>query len=169
MGATFSIVGSAPCILIVDDSSDDVLLLKRAFKKAGVANPIQTVSSGREAIAYLQGTGEFANRSKHPMPSVILLDLHMPDGDGFEVLQWIRNKFPSGGLLIVVLTRVEELRKINRAYALGANSFLTKPGSPEELQELIRIFSGYWLLTNRMPDYSQADAAHKPFGSYAHE
>ncbi len=76
----------------------------------------------------------------------------MPDGDGFEVLEWIRNKFPNGGLLIVVLTKVEELRKINRAYALGANSFLTKPGSPEEMQELIRIFSGYWLLTNRPPE-----------------
>lgn len=140
----------------MDDSSDDLLLLKRAFKKAGVANPLHCVKSGREAIAYLQGLSPFDDRAKHPLPSVILLDLQMPDGDGFDVLQWIRNKFPSGGLLVVVLTRVEELRKINRAYALGANSFLTKPGSQEELQELIRIFSGYWLLTNRMPDNSQS-------------
>jgi CheY-like chemotaxis protein len=144
-------VGTAPAILIVDDSSDDVLLLKRAFKKAGVANPIHCVKSGHEAIAYLKAAASFEDHAKHPMPSVILLDLQMPDGDGFDVLQWIRNKFPNGGLLIVVLTRVEELRKINRAYSLGANSFLTKPGNPEELQELIRIFSGYWLLTNRMP------------------
>ena len=144
-------MGSAPAILIVDDSSDDVLLLKRAFKKTGVANPIHCVKSGREAIAYLKGVAPFEDRGKNPIPSVILLDLQMPDGDGFEVLQWVRNKFPNGGLLIVVLTRVEELRKINRAYSLGANSFLTKPGNPEELQELIRIFSGYWLLTNRMP------------------
>jgi CheY-like chemotaxis protein len=149
-------VSSAASILIVDDSSDDVLLLKRAFKKAGVANPIQSLKSGREAIAYLRGLAPFDDRNKHPLPSVILLDLQMPDGDGFEVLQWIRNKFPSGGLLVVVLTRIEELRKINRAYALGANSFLTKPGSAAELEELIRIFSGYWLLTNRMPDNSQA-------------
>jgi CheY-like chemotaxis protein len=148
-------VGNVPSILIVDDSSDDVLLLKRAFKKTGVANPIHCVNSGHEAIAYLQGIAPFEDRNKHPLPSVILLDLQMPDGDGFEVLQWIRNKFPSGGLLIVVLTRVEELRKINRAYALGANSFLTKPGNPEELQELIRIFTGYWLLSNRMPGEPQ--------------
>jgi CheY-like chemotaxis protein len=145
-------VGSAPAILIVDDSSDDVLLLKRAFKKAGVANPIHWVKSGREAICYLKGIAPFEDRLKNPLPSVILLDLQMPDGDGFDVLQWIRDKFPSGGLLVVVLTRVEELRKINRAYALGANSFLTKPGSSEELHELIRIFSGYWLLNNRMPE-----------------
>jgi CheY-like chemotaxis protein len=144
-------VGSVPSILIVDDSSDDVLLLKRAFKKTGVANPIYCVNSGREAIAYLKGVPPYDDRRANPLPGVILLDLQMPDGDGFEVLQWIRKKYPSGGLLVVVLTRIEELRKINRAYALGANSFLTKPGNPEELNELIRIFSGYWLLTNRPP------------------
>jgi CheY-like chemotaxis protein len=160
-------VGSAPAILIVDDSSDDVLLLKRAFKKAGVANPIHCVKSGRQAITYLKGMAPFEDRTKNPMPSVILLDLQMPDGDGFEVLQWIRNKFPNGGLLIVVLTRVEELRKINRAYSLGANSFLTKPGNPEELQELIRIFSGYWLLTNRMPALENSSSLSPPSGNYA--
>ena len=144
-------MGAAPSILIVDDSSDDVMLLRRAFSRAGVANPMQWVKSGRDAIAYLSGQPPFEDRNKNPLPSVILLDLHMPDIDGFEVLKWVRNKFPHGGLLVVVLTRVEEIRQINRAYSLGANSFLTKPGSVEELQELINIFSGYWLLQNRLP------------------
>jgi CheY-like chemotaxis protein len=144
-------MGTAPSILIVDDSSDDFILLKRAFSRAGVANPISWVKSGREAISYLKRVPPYDDPRQYPLPSVILLDLNMPDGDGFEVLQWIRNKFPCGGLLIVVLTRVEEIRKINRAYSLGANSFLTKPGNVEELQELINIFSGYWLLQNRMP------------------
>jgi CheY-like chemotaxis protein len=155
-------MGCAPSILIVDDSSDDLILLKRAFKKAGVGNPIDWVKSGREAIEYLKLATE--GRPAHRLPSVILLDLQMPDGDGFEVLQWIRNKFPNGGLLIVVLTRVEELRAVNRAYALGANSFLTKPGSVEELNELIRIFSGYWLLTNRPPGKQKVNA----FGTHTY-
>lgn len=145
---------SARSILIVDDSSDDVILLKRAFQKAGVVNPLSWVRSGREAILYLKGEPPFDNRAIYPFPSVILLDLNMPDGDGFDVLTWIRNKFPNGGLLVVVLTHVEEIRKINRAYSLGANSFLTKPGDPEELQELINIFSGYWLLNNHGPSVS---------------
>lgn len=127
------------------------MLLKRAFSKTGVANPLYWVKSGSEAIKYLNGDAPYVDRESYPLPSVILLDLNMPDGDGFEVLNWIRNKFPNGGLLIVVLTHVQEIRKINRAYSLGANSFLTKPGNPEELQELINIFSGYWLLTNRLP------------------
>jgi CheY-like chemotaxis protein len=144
-------VGSVPTILIVDDSPDDVTLLKRAFKKAGVINPMNWVKSGKEAISYLNGAPPFTDRTQNPLPNVILLDLNMPDGDGFEVLQWIRKKFPAGGLLVVVLTRVEEIRQINRAYSLGANSFLTKPGKVEELEELIEIFSGYWLLNNNIP------------------
>ena len=148
-------MGSAPAILIAEDSSDDFILLKRAFARAGVANPSLWVKSGREAISYLKGTPPYDNRQQHPLPSVILLDLNMPDGDGFDVLQWIRNKFPSGGMLVIVLTRVEEIRKINRAFSLGANSFLTKLGKVEELQELINIFSGYWLLQNRMPSPPQ--------------
>lgn len=148
-------MGTAPAILIVDDSSDDFVLLKRAFTKTGVENPIYWVRSGSEAIKYLNGNDAYHDRNLYPVPSVILLDLNMPDGDGFDVLTWIRNKYPSGGLLVVVLTRVEEIRKINRAYALGANSFLTKPGNPEDLQELINIFSGYWLLNNRLPQVAQ--------------
>jgi CheY-like chemotaxis protein len=152
-------VGQTPLILIVDDSSDDVALLRRAFQKAGIANPMQSVDSGRKAIAYLTGEGEYADREKYPIPSIILLDLQMSDGDGFDVLLWIRNKFPQGGLLIVVLTRVEEIRKINRAYALGANSFLTKPGSAEELQELINIFHGYWIMRNCFPESKEAGSS----------
>jgi CheY-like chemotaxis protein len=159
-------VGSAPSILIVDDSSDDVILLKRAFSRAGVVNPINWVKSGHEAIRYIKGEGIYADRMEYPLPSVILLDLNMPDGDGFDVLTWIRNKFPNGGLLIVVLTHVEEIRKINRAYSLGANSFLTKPGNSEELQELINIFSGYWLLNNRLPSHpSEAISSGNPLST----
>lgn len=127
----FIYMGEAPLILIVDDNSDDVMLLKRGFARNGVINPIFSVNSGRQAISYLKGEPPYTDRDQNPIPSVILLDLQMPDGDGFEVLQWIRNKFPQGGLLVVVLTRVEEIRKINRAYSLGANSFLTKPGNDQ--------------------------------------
>ena len=165
-------MGSAPCILIVDDSSDDFLLLKRAFSKAGVVNPLYWVRSGGEAIQYLNGNGAYSDRDAYPIPSVILLDLNMPDGDGFDVLTWIRNKYPNGGLLVVVLTRVEEIRKINRAYSLGANSFLTKPGNAEELQELVNIFSGYWLLNNRGPQLENGDGglnANFPTGAYDSE
>lgn len=138
-------------ILIADDSSDDLFLLKRAFATAGIINPVSEVRSGREAIAYIKGEGRFADREQYPTPGILLLDLHMPDGDGFTVLEWLRNKHGSNGLLVIVLSRVDEIKNINRAYALGANSFLTKPGEKAELEGLIRSFKDYWLLRNRPP------------------
>lgn len=141
-------MGSAPSILVIDDSSTDVMLLKRAFQKAGVMNPLHWVKSGGEAINYLKGEAPYLSRANYPLPSVILLDLNIPDGNAFDLLSWIREQFPSGGLLIVVLTPVQGIQKLNRAYSLGANSFLTKSGHVEELRELISIFSGYWLLNN---------------------
>src|SRR5690349_4928902 len=132
-------------ILLADDDSSDRLLLKRAFKKIGVENPIIEVTSGREVMEYLDGRGKYADRETYPFPSILLLDLHMPEGDGFAVLQWIRDKLVSSGFLTIVLSRVDEIKNINRAYALGANSFLTKPSHEQDLQALIRSFHDYWI------------------------
>jgi CheY-like chemotaxis protein len=139
-------------ILVADDNQEDLLLLRRSFERAGILNPVREVRSGSEVIAYLKGEGEFADREKYPYTGILILDLHMPDGDGFEVLQWIRNKFTTTGLLIVVLSRLDEIKNINRAYSLGANSFLTKPGDSEELQALINVFREYWLTRNKLPE-----------------
>ena len=139
-------------ILLVDDSEDDRFLLRRSFEKAGIVNPVQEVSSGRKAIEYLKGDGKFGDRAEYPFPGIVLLDLKMPEIDGFEVLEWIRNKLELRGVLIIVLSQLDELRQINRAYALGANSFLMKTGDPKELDGLIRAFKEYWLLKNQAPE-----------------
>ncbi|HEV8543966.1 MAG TPA: response regulator [Verrucomicrobiae bacterium] len=146
-------------ILIADDSPDDLFLLRRSFQRAGVLNPVQEVRSGKEAIAYLKGTGPYADREKFPFPEILLLDLNMPEGDGFEVLQWIRDKLPVADLLIIVLSQLDELKSINRAYSLGANSFLAKPGDEQELHNLIKVFGDYWLVRNKPPKSGER----KPF------
>jgi CheY-like chemotaxis protein len=148
---------------MVDDSADDRFLLRRAFAKAGVINPVFEAKSGREAIAYLSGEGVFADRTKYPLPSILLLDLHMPGTDGFGVLQWLRDKYTVGSMLVVVLSRLDEIKNINRAYALGANSFLTKPGNAEEVDSLIKSFHDYWIVRNKSP---QTDPAHPPEKGY---
>ena len=139
-------------ILIADDSADDLFLLTRSLKQNDVVNPVQEVRSGHEAIAYLNGDGLFADRAKYPFPGILLLDLHMPNGDGFDVLTWIRDKLTTTGLLIIVLSRLDEIKSINRAYALGAKSFLTKPGDAQELQQLIKAFKDYWIVRNKPPE-----------------
>lgn len=154
-------VKGEPLILMVDDDPNDRFLLRRAFAKAGVANPVFELDSGAAAVAYLQGDPPYADRFAHPFPAILLLDLNMPNVDGFAVLKWIKDKLPVDGLLIVVLSRLDEIKNINRAYQLGANSFLTKPGNSTELEELIRSFNEYWLIRNRRPETS-GDNSEKP-------
>jgi CheY-like chemotaxis protein len=146
------IVPHSSVILLIDDSADDRFLLRRTFEKAGIINPIQDASSGREAIEYLNGEGRFGNRAAYPFPGILFVDLNMPGVDGFDVLEWVRNKLEVRGVLIIVLSRLDELKQVNRAYTLGANSFLTKPGEERELEGLIRAFKDYWLLKNKAPE-----------------
>jgi CheY-like chemotaxis protein len=131
-------------ILLADDSADDAEFIRMALKTAGVGNPIVVVNDGDEAIDYLRGKGAFANREKFPLPKVLLLDLVMPRIDGFEVLEWIRSQADLKQMLLIVLSGHQGLREVNRAYALGANSFLFKPADPAEIRNLVESFSEYW-------------------------
>ncbi|HEY6226981.1 MAG TPA: response regulator [Verrucomicrobiae bacterium] len=135
-----------PVILLIDDDPDDRFLVRRAFERLNIENPLIEVHDGEEAIAYLSGEGQFSDRRKYPFPGILLLDLQMPRIDGLELLNWIRLNLTVPNFLIIVLSRVDEIRQVNKAYALGANSFLIKPGSEEELRGLIASFRDYWIV-----------------------
>jgi CheY-like chemotaxis protein len=139
-------------ILLVDDLEDDRLLVRRAFEKAAVSNPLHCVSSGEEAIQYLGGTGPYANRAEHPLPDLILLDLKMPGMDGFEVLVWLRQQPGFRSIPVVVLTSSDLIKDVNRAYALGANSFLVKPLDFQNYTELGKVINEYWLRKVKTPE-----------------
>src|SRR5437762_160452 len=96
-------------ILLVEDRQDDVVLIQRAFVQANVQNPIQVVRDGEEAMAYLAGAGEYSDRTKYPMPDLVLLDLKLPKIDGFELLKWIRKQPGLCALRVVVLTSSEDI------------------------------------------------------------
>jgi CheY-like chemotaxis protein len=134
-------------ILLAEDLEDDVLLIRRAFTKAGVQNPLFVVHDGEEAIQYLQGEGKFANRAEYPLPDLTLLDLKMPRKDGFEVLEWVRQQPTLRGLRIVVLTSSKEIRDVDRAYQLGANSVLVKPAEFTNLVEISQFLGGFLRLS----------------------
>jgi CheY-like chemotaxis protein len=139
-------------ILLAEDNEDHVALIQRAFRRGGLCNPLFVVRDGAKAIAYLKGEGQFANREEFPLPTLLLLDLKMPNKDGFEVLQWIRQQPSLRGLRVVVLTTSEEQRDINRAYQLGANSFLVKPINLEDFFRLTEAVKGYWLWVSETPE-----------------
>lgn len=146
-------VSVAPtAVLVVEDNPDDVFFIERAFAESGTAAAIKVVEDGEQAIAYLSGRGAFANREEFPIPSLVLLDLKLPRVPGLNVLSWVRKQPTLGRMLVVILTSSREAVDINRAYELGANSYLVKPVSSEDLAELIRSVGRYWLGLNEGPD-----------------
>jgi len=138
-------------ILLVEDDANDVLLIQRAFQKAGMPQLLKIVRDGDQAIDYLGGNGIYANREKYPLPFLVLLDLKMPCTDGFEVLQRVRAEPELKRLLIVVLTSSNNQSDVDRAYELGANSYLVKPVEFDEMVHMIQRFEAYWSEINRTP------------------
>ena len=132
-------------ILIAEDSEDDVLLLKHAFKKAGSGASLYFVPDGEAALSYLKGEGAFSDRRTFPFPALLLLDLKMPKLDGFEVLAGIRAQPALSRLTVVIFTSSNETRDLNRALELGVNSYLVKPARSEDLTALVRRIEEYWL------------------------
>jgi CheY-like chemotaxis protein len=125
-------------VLYAEDEDNDAFLMQRAFIKACVSNPLQIVVDGSAAIRYLTGTGEFTNRTKFPLPCLLLLDLNLPRQSGLEVLKWVREQESFRGLPAVILTSSSQDRDIGSAYALGANGYLVKPASSEKLIEIVK-------------------------------
>ncbi|HKQ36936.1 MAG TPA: response regulator [Verrucomicrobiae bacterium] len=146
-------------ILIADDNDDHVLLLRRALKRGALLNPTFVVHDGEEAVAYLKGEGKFADRYEYPLPSLLLLDLRMPKMDGFEVLEWIRQQPCLRRLRVVVLTTSDQPRDIDRAYELGANSFIIKPLEAQHFLKVADAIKGYWLWMSESPRLNEQPTA----------
>ena len=137
-------------ILQIEDDPNDVFFFKRAMNKAGVANPIQVARDGQEAIDYLKGAGQFADRGKFPFPCLVLLDLKLPYVMGLDVLKWIRQQ-PGLTLVVLLLTASGEEPDIAAAYRLGANGFLVKPSEASKLEDMVRAIRDFWLTHNSLP------------------
>lgn len=140
-------------ILHVEDDPNDVLLVERAFRKTQAPGSILAVSDGDKAVAYLAGTGIYADREKFPLPQLVLLDLKMPRKSGLEVLGWIRQQPSLKRIIVIVFTSSKHDQDINMAYELGANSYLVKPVGFDALLETLQEISHYWGSLNQLPGY----------------
>jgi len=139
-------------ILLAEDEEDYVLLIKKAFAEAGIRNPLHVVSTGQEAMAYLKGEGKYAARDEYPLPDLLLLDIKLPGYTGLEIIGWVRSQPGLAGLRVVILTSSDELRDVNDAYRLGANSFLLKPYDFDDLVHLSRVINEFWLHMSKCPE-----------------
>ena len=146
-------------ILLIEDDPNDVLLMERALRKAKLVNPLHVVEDGEQALAYLEGQGPYADRARYPLPVLILLDLKLPRMSGLEVLAWLRQQPGLKRIPVVVLTSSNEPADVNRAYDLGSNSYLVKPGGQEEMLELVKALNLYWMILNEKPESARSRTA----------
>jgi len=127
-------------VLHVEDDENDALLLRRACEWAGLPVQLQHVPDGDTAQAYLLGTGDYADREKHPLPHVVVLDLKMPRMDGFELLKWLRAQSGFGSIPVLVFTSSLSRDDKARALANGASSYFVQPATFEALVSMVGSF-----------------------------
>ena len=137
-------MGLGKTILLVEDDRDDIFIFRRALKAARITNPLVVVTNGQEAAEYLSSDGKYADKEKYPLPFVIFLDLKLPYLDGFEVLNWIRSQPRLKSIVVVVLTGSDETRDHQKAYALGARSYLVKPPEAKDILQFLDSMASYW-------------------------
>jgi CheY-like chemotaxis protein len=140
-----------PTVLLVEDSQNDILLIERAVRQASLAATLSVVRDGDAAVEYLSGAGPYADRQQHPLPILMLLDLKLPRRSGLEVLEWQRQQPGLRRLPVAVLTSSNQMADVNRAYDLGANSYLVKPVAPNAMLDLVKLLGLYWLVVNEKP------------------
>jgi CheY-like chemotaxis protein len=141
-------------ILLVEDEPNDAFFFEHCARKVGVDNPVIIARDGREALDYLEGAHQFADREKYPLPWLVVLDLKLPRATGFEVLEHIRRGPMAQKLIVLVLTSSSSDSDIQRAYDLGANAYLVKPSDPRQLASLVQAIKDFWLTHNRPPSDS---------------
>jgi two-component system response regulator len=151
-------------ILLVENNPSDVELTLHALRKHNVANHIQVVRDGAEALDFIYATGLYAGRNKDDHPKLVLLDLKLPRMDGLEVLRRIKTDPRTRSIPVVVITSSSEKRDLAESYNLGVNSYVVKPVDFEQFTEAMRLLGCYWLLVNQPANQpaEAAKAAHQP-------
>jgi CheY-like chemotaxis protein len=142
---------SPPAILYVEDEKSDVLLLQYAFKRAALLNPVHIAVDGAEAIDYLAGNGPFADRNQHPLPALVLLDLHLPKKSGFEVLRWIRQQPQFASLPVVIYTSSVGLMDKDTARVFGATDYFVKRSGVSHIAAFAQSLAERWLTQSASP------------------
>lgn len=143
----------------VRDGADNVLIwigsttdiydqVRMAMEKAGLGHVLRGAEDGQKAIDYFQDVGDYGDRGRCPLPSVVLLDLKLPQVMDMEVLQWIRERH-ARTIVVIILTSSSQEADMQKAYELGANAYVVKPGNPRQLDELLNVISRFWLGVNQ--------------------
>jgi CheY-like chemotaxis protein len=139
-------------VLLVEDNPADILLMQRVFQAETWRHiSLQILKNGNAALAYLEGEGEYGDRDRYPLPVLILLDWNLPGRSGAEILIWLKQQPILKRLPIIILSSSGEKNSVNRAYDLGANSYLVKPTGIAMLTALLNNLHTYWFRLSEKP------------------
>lgn len=138
-------------LLIVEDSEHDRLVARRAFRHSSVSARLQFCESGDDALDLLFQRGEYAQTDDRPRPRLIVLDLNLPGTSGHEVLATLKADETLRRIPVVVLSTSRDERDIEHSYALGANSYMTKPADPAEFVDALGLLVDYWFGPVQLP------------------
>lgn len=141
-------------ILLVEDNPSDAELTLHALRKSKLANAVQHVRDGAEALDFLFCRGAFSSRRFDGAPHLVLLDLKLPKVDGLQVLQEIKADARTRAIPVIVLTSSKEEKDLVKSYKLGVNSYIQKPVNFNEFQDVVQQLGMYWLLLNSQPPVS---------------
>ncbi len=126
-------------ILLAEDNGDDAFIFKMAFDRATLPHTLHRVEDGQQAIDWLEGKGEYAEREKFPLPNILLLDLKMPIKGGFEVLEWLRGQIRFEELPIIILSSSDDNKDVKRAYQLGVTTYFVKSPQLQDVIQYLRL------------------------------
>ena len=146
MAADLKTSPSPRTILVVEDNDNDAELVRLMFRRSRILNPIKVVTTVHEAICYLKGEVPFADRNAFPFPILLMVDSHLPDASGFDLLRWLQANKPTSPLVAVMLTG-SDLNALKMSYEVGAKSFLTKPLKFDDFQNMVQGVRGLKLTT----------------------
>jgi CheY-like chemotaxis protein len=134
-------------VLLVDDDENDVFCFKRALQKNNLTLNVQVASDGQQAIDYMSGKGDYADRKKFPFPKFVITDNRMPGVSGADFLRWLKQHSKFHVIPTVVFGGSSSPQEIVNAYEnLGVNSYIIKPSQPDQLQEVVKRIFQYWAI-----------------------
>jgi len=137
-------------ILVVEDDQDHAVLIRSVFERRSLGAVIRVVSTGADALAYLDGVPPYDDRAENPLPNVIILDLNLPITSGLEVLRWLSGSEEHSDIPVVVFTSSTDPEDARRAYSLGARAYKSKPAHFGELVDVVRDVVGKWSGPNNL-------------------
>ena len=132
-------------LLYVEDEKGDVFFMRHAFQHIGASIVLQITTTGPEAIAYLSGTGTYADRMMHPLPTVLLLDINLPGCSGFDVLKWLRERPEFKSLPVIMFSSSTRPEDVQNARELGATDYREKPASGLDFSEVAEELLRKWM------------------------